>query len=235
MRRTKYLWRCNTKHRRGSACAAPRNETQTERRNHDRQNLARPIGTAKKAEASEFAKAGVEQFEAAVKTGQESAEKAFKTGKENVDKAYKAGADALTENADKFYAAARDHLQAINKYAKAWPTMAPKIDEVAEWSKGNLDALFAAGEIAKKGAETMAGEIVAFNQAAMAEAAAAAKDLIAGFRIAPSSPTRNSCRSRPNRSAARSTRLSPKRPGSRKCPPPWRPRYPSRCRRAGRR
>ena len=95
--------------------------------------------TTRKAEANEFAKAGVEQFEAAVKTGQESAEKAFKTGKENVDKAYKAGADALTENADKFYAAARD------QYAKAWPTMAPKIDEVAEWSKGNLDALFAAG------------------------------------------------------------------------------------------
>ncbi len=129
--------------------------------------------TTRKAEANEFAKAGVEQFEAAVKTGQESAEKAFKTGKENVDKAYKAGADALTENADKFYAAAKD------QYAKAWPTMAPKIDEVAEWSKGNLDALFAAGEIAKKGAETMTGEIVAFNQAAMAEAAAAAKDLIA--------------------------------------------------------
>ena len=45
--------------------------------------------------------------------------------------------------------------------------------------KATWDALFAAGEIAKKGAETMAGEIVAFNQAAMAEAAAAAKDLIA--------------------------------------------------------
>ena len=129
--------------------------------------------TAKKAEASEFAKAGVEQFEAAVKTGQESAEKAFKTGKENVDKAYKAGADALTENSDKFYAAAKE------QYAKVWPTMAPKIDEVAEWNKGNLDALFAASEIAKKGAETMVEEVVAFNQAAMAEAAAATKDLIA--------------------------------------------------------
>lgn len=129
--------------------------------------------TAKKAEAKDFAKAGVEQFEAAVKSGQENAEKALKAGKENVDKAYKAGADALSENVDKFYAAARE------QYAKAWPTMAPKIDEVAEWNKGNLDALFAASEIAKKGAETMAEEVAAFNQAAMADAAAAARDMIA--------------------------------------------------------
>ena len=129
--------------------------------------------TAKKAEAKNFAKAGVEQFEAAVKSGQENAEKAFKAGRENVDKAYKAGADALSENVDKFYAAAKE------QYAKAWPTMAPKIDEVAEWNKGNLDALFAASEIAKKGAETMVEEVAAFNQAAMADAAAAAKELIA--------------------------------------------------------
>ena len=127
--------------------------------------------TAKKPEAKDFAKAGVEQFEAAVKSGQENAEKAFKAGKENVDKAYQAGADALGENVEKFYAAAKE------QYARAWPTMAPKIDEVAEWNKGNLDALFAASEIAKKGAETMVGEVAAFNQAAMADAAAAAKDM----------------------------------------------------------
>ena len=128
--------------------------------------------TAKKAEANDFAKAGVEQFEAAVKSGQENAEKALKAGKENVDKAYKAGADALSENVDKFYAAARE------QYAKVWPTMTPKIDEVAEWNKGNLDALFAASEIAKKGAETMAGELAAFNQAVLADATAAARELI---------------------------------------------------------
>ncbi|MYK57889.1 MAG: phasin family protein [Rhodospirillaceae bacterium] len=142
--------------------AAPRNPKQ-----EDETMTAR---TAKKAEAKDFAKAGVEQFEAAVKSGQESAEKALKAGKENVDKAYQVGADALSENVDKFYAAARE------QYARVWPTMAPKIDEVAEWNKGNLDALFAASEIAKKGAETMAGELAAFNQAALADAAA--KDLI---------------------------------------------------------
>ena len=128
--------------------------------------------TAKKAEAKDFAKAGVEQFEAAVKSGQENAEKAFKAGKENVDKAYRAGADALSENVEKFYAAARD------QYAKVWPTMAPKFDEVAEWNRGNLDALFAAGEIARKGAETMTEELAAFNRATMADAAAAARDQI---------------------------------------------------------
>ncbi len=134
---------------------------------------AKTARTAKKAEAADFAKAGVEQFEAAVKTGQESAEKAFRAGKENVDKAYRAGADALTENVDKFYAAAKEQC------SRMWPTMAPKIDEMADWNRGNLDALFAASEIARKGAETMAGEVVAFNQAAMADAAAAAKDLVA--------------------------------------------------------
>lgn len=123
--------------------------------------------------ARDFAEAGVEQFEAAVRSGQENAEKALKAGKENVDKAYRAGADALSEGVDKFYAGARE------QYARVWPTMAPKIDEVAAWNKGNLDALFAAGEIARKGTETMAGELAAFNQAALADAAAAAKDMIA--------------------------------------------------------
>jgi len=129
--------------------------------------------TTKKADAQEFAKAGVEQIEAAVKTSQENAEKAFKAGKENADKAYKAGADALTENVEKFYAAAKE------QWVKVWPTMGPKFDEMADWSKGNLDAFLAASEIAKKGAETMAEEVAAFNQAAMDDAASVAKDLMA--------------------------------------------------------
>ena len=159
--------------------------------------------TAKKAEAKDFAKAGVEQFEAAVKSGQESAEKAIKAGKENVDKAYQAGADALSENVDKFYAAARE------QYAKVWPTMAPKIDEVADWNKGNLDALFAASEIAKKGAETMAEELAALNQAALADAAATAKDLIS-VKSYPELVQKQteSARSAFDRMVAESTRMS---------------------------
>ena len=114
----------------------------------------------KKPDAQEFAKAGVEQFEAAVKTSQENAEKAFKAGKENADKAYKASADVLTDNVEKIYVAAKEQM------TKVWPTMGVKMDEMTEWSRGNLDAFLAASEIAKKGAEAMAEEMIAFNQAA---------------------------------------------------------------------
>lgn len=126
----------------------------------------------KKADAKDFTKAGVEQFEAAVKTGQETAEKALKASKENADKAYKAGADAMTENVEKFYASAKE------QWTKMWPTMGPKFDEMADWGKGNMHAFLAASEIAKKGAETMAEEVAAFNQAALADAAQTAKDLM---------------------------------------------------------
>ena len=158
---------------------------------------------ARKADAGDFAKAGVEQLEAAVKSGQENAEKAFKAGKENVDKAYKAGADALSENVDRFYAAARE------QYARAWPTAAPKIDEVAEWNKGNLDALFTASEIAKKGAEAMAEELTAFNKAAMTDAAVAARDLI-GVKSYPEFVQKQteSVRSAFDRMVAETTRIS---------------------------
>lgn len=128
--------------------------------------------SSKKADAAEFTKAGVEQFEAAVKTGKENAEKALKASKDNADKAYKAGADALSENVEKFYATATE------QWTKMWPTMGPKLDEMADWSKGNLHAFLAASEIAKKGAETMAEEVAAFNQSALAEATATAKDMM---------------------------------------------------------
>ena len=129
--------------------------------------------TTKKADVQEFAKAGVEQIEAAVKTSQENAEKAFKAGKENADKAYKAGADVLTENVEKFYSTTKE------QWVKVLPTMGPKLDEMADWTKGNLDAFLTASEIAKKGAETIANEMATFKQAAMSDAAAAAKDLMA--------------------------------------------------------
>ncbi len=116
--------------------------------------------------------AGVEQMETAVKASKETFEKAMKASKQNADKAYKAGADAVAKSVDGMFAAAKEQVE------KAFPQAAPRFDELAELNKGNLDAFLAAGAIAKKGMETMADEVAAYNQTAMEESIAGMKAMM---------------------------------------------------------
>jgi phasin family protein len=116
--------------------------------------------------------AGVEQMETAVKAGKETFDKAMKASKQNADKAYKAGADAVAKGVDGIFAVAKEQVE------KAFPQAAPRFDELAELNKGNLDAILAAGAIAKKGMETMADEFAAYNQEAIEESIAGVKAML---------------------------------------------------------
>lgn len=105
-------------------------------------------------------KTGQDNMEKAVKAGSETVQKAVKASKENAEKAYKAGTEAFQKGYEQAVAMTSEQVK------KAFPQAADKFDEFAAVNKGNIDALFAASEVAAKGFEQIADEMMAYNQKA---------------------------------------------------------------------
>jgi phasin family protein len=114
-----------------------------------------------------------ETVEKAFKANQAAAEKAVKAGKETAEKAMKAGSEAVTKAYDQAYSAAKETVQ------KTFPQAAARFEELAGLQRANLEALFSAGTVAMKNAETLSEEMLAFNKKAFEESVANAKKLMA--------------------------------------------------------
>ena len=112
-----------------------------------------------------------ETVEKAFKANQAAAEKAVKAGKETAEKAMKAGSEAVTKAYDQALSAAKDTVQ------KTFPQAAARFEEIAGLQRANLEAVFSAGTMAMKNAETFSEEMLAFNKKAFEEGVASAKKL----------------------------------------------------------
>ena len=112
-----------------------------------------------------------ETVEKTFKANQAAAEKAVKAGKETAEKAMKAGTEAVTKVYDQALSAAKDTVQ------RTFPQAAARFDELAGLQRANLEAVFTAGTLAMKNAETLSEEVLAFNKKAMEEGVANAKKL----------------------------------------------------------
>jgi phasin family protein len=112
-----------------------------------------------------------ETVEKTFKANQAAAEKAVKVGKETAEKAMRAGTEAVTKVYDQALSAAKETVQ------KTFPQAAARFEELAGLQRANLEAVFAAGTLAMKNAETLSEEVLAFNKKAMEEGVANAKKL----------------------------------------------------------
>jgi phasin family protein len=112
-----------------------------------------------------------ETVEKAIKANQAAAEKAVKVGKETAEKAMKAGSEAVTKVYDQALSAAKETVQ------KTFPQAAARFEELAGLQRANIEALFSAGTVAMKNAETLSEEVLAFNKKAFEEGVANAKKL----------------------------------------------------------
>ena len=87
------------------------------------------------------------------------------------DTAFKAGAEAFTKGYDQFVAASREQL------GKLFPAAVKSFDDVTAIQKGYLEALVSASTSMAKGYETIARQMLAFNQKAAETGMAGAKAL----------------------------------------------------------
>ena len=112
-----------------------------------------------------------ETVEKTFKANQAAAEKAVKAGKETAERAMKAGSEAVPKAYDQAFSAAKETVQ------KTFPRAAARFEELAGLQRANIEALFSAGTVAMKNAETLSDEVLAFNKKAMEEGVANAKKL----------------------------------------------------------
>lgn len=91
----------------------------------------------------------------------------------NNEAAVKAGAEAAQKGYEQFTKLTNEQLK------KTFPAAADKLEQVADFNKGNLEALFAAGQAATKAFETIGQEFAALNQSVLETSLANAKALIA--------------------------------------------------------
>ncbi len=87
--------------------------------------------------------------------------------------AVKAGAEAAQKGYEQFTKLTNEQLK------KAFPDAADKFEHLADFNKGNLEAVFAASQAAFKAFETIGQEFAALNQSVLETSLANAKALIA--------------------------------------------------------
>ncbi len=104
---------------------------------------------------------GTKQAKAAAKAGAEAMEQAVEAGKQNFEKATQAGTEAFTTGYEQAVAMTQEQLKSY------FPAAAKSFDELAAFSKGNLDAAAKVGAVAAQGFEAIGREFAEYNQKAM--------------------------------------------------------------------
>lgn len=87
--------------------------------------------------------------------------------------AVKAGAEAAQKGYEQIAKLTNEQLK------KTFPEAADKLEQVADFNKGNFEAVFAAGQAAFKAFETIGQEFAALNQSALETSLTNAKALMA--------------------------------------------------------
>lgn len=87
--------------------------------------------------------------------------------------AVKAGTEAAQKGYEQFAKLTNEQLK------KTFPAAADKFEQVADFNKGNLEAVFAAGQAAAKAFEAIGQEFAALNQSVIETSLANAKALMA--------------------------------------------------------
>lgn len=100
-----------------------------------------------------------------------TADKAIKAGKETTASALKSTTAAVSQAYEETVAATQEQVQ------NTFPQVADKFENVAGFQRDNLEALFAAGAVVMKGAETLTEEVIAYNKKAMEDGMAGTKKL----------------------------------------------------------
>jgi len=113
-----------------------------------------------------------ETVEKAIKANQAAAEKVVKAGKETAEKALKASSEAVTRAYDQAYSAAKETVE------KTFPQAAARFEQLAGLQRANFEAVFSAGTVAMKNAETLSDELMAFNKKALEDGMANARKLL---------------------------------------------------------
>jgi len=96
-----------------------------------------------------------------------AAEKAVEAQKEQLENAFKASSDAATKNIEKSFEMTKKTMDEAVK----------GFDDVASFSKENVDAVMASSNAVAKGIESMNAELIAYSKASMEESMAAVKAL----------------------------------------------------------
>ncbi|MEM1020121.1 MAG: phasin family protein [Sphingomonadales bacterium] len=100
-------------------------------------------------------------------TAEKAAEKVVEAQKEQLENAFKASSEAATKNIEKSFEMTKKTMDEAVK----------GFDEIAAFSKENVDAMMASSNAATKGLESMNAEIMAYSKSAMEDSMAAMKAL----------------------------------------------------------
>ncbi|MEM9878973.1 MAG: phasin family protein [Pseudomonadota bacterium] len=96
-----------------------------------------------------------------------AAEKAVEAQKEQLENAFKVSSDAATKNIEKSFEMTKKGMDEAVK----------GFDEIASFSKENVDAVMASSNAAAKGMESLNAELFAYSKSSIEEGMAAAKAL----------------------------------------------------------
>jgi phasin family protein len=107
----------------------------------------------------------------AANTAQETLEAVAEAQKKTFEQAFQAGTDAFTKGYEQFYATAREQMDKAQKSAFG------NLDQMADFSRENVEAMIVAGNIMAKGVEVVGKEIAAYAQKQAEANMAAAKKL----------------------------------------------------------
>lgn len=100
-------------------------------------------------------------------TAEKAAEKVVEAQKAQMETAFKASSEAASKNIEK----------SLEMTKKSMGEAVKGFDEIASFSKENVEAVVASGNAAKKGMESMNAEIMSYSKGQMEESVAAVKAL----------------------------------------------------------
>lgn len=106
-------------------------------------------------------------------TAEKTAEKVISAQKEQMENAFKASSQAASKNIEK----------SLEITKKSMGEAVKGFDEIAAFSKENVDAVMASSNAAAKGMESMNAEIMAYSKGSMEEGVAAMKALTSAKNI----------------------------------------------------